>query len=169
MRAQHHFDCCLGPDEGVNPLRTAGNEGQAFSVIRLCRRRYQKSPLRRCFKPRSPWRAGCAGFASGCRSHEQGSESSSLGGCPASCPDTHRSTHGHRHVRNWAFNAIRRSDRESTLLVQRGSANNGDLVVWALSARAATGFLARKTMRAPRCGARKSLLNVRGFRSQARS
>src|SRR5689334_25299742 len=27
---------------------------------------------------------------------------SSLGGCPASCPDAHRPTHGHRHVRNWA-------------------------------------------------------------------
>src|SRR6516165_3657511 len=24
------------------------------------------------------------------------------GGCPASCPDAHRLTHGHRHVRNWA-------------------------------------------------------------------
>src|SRR5437868_3328445 len=28
---------------------------------------------------------------------------SSLGGCPASCPDAHRPTHGHRHVRNWAI------------------------------------------------------------------
>src|SRR5437868_9387367 len=27
---------------------------------------------------------------------------SSLGGCPASCPDTYRLTHDHRHVRNWA-------------------------------------------------------------------
>src|SRR6185312_4909475 len=26
----------------------------------------------------------------------------SLGGCPASCPDTYRLTHDHRHVRNWA-------------------------------------------------------------------
>src|SRR5512132_3199213 len=26
-----------------------------------------------------------------------------LGGCPASCPDAHRPTHGHRHVRNWAI------------------------------------------------------------------
>src|SRR6185295_8754521 len=25
-----------------------------------------------------------------------------LGGCPASCPDTYRLTHDHRHVRNWA-------------------------------------------------------------------
>ncbi len=31
-------------------------------------RRDQKSPLRRCFKPRPPLRAGCAGFASGCQS-----------------------------------------------------------------------------------------------------
>ena len=31
-------------------------------------RRDQKSPFRRCFKPRPPWRAGFAGFASGCRS-----------------------------------------------------------------------------------------------------
>src|SRR6201984_1091319 len=26
----------------------------------------------------------------------------SLGGCPASCPDTYRLTRDHRHVRNWA-------------------------------------------------------------------
>src|ERR687888_1868661 len=25
------------------------------------------------------------------------------GGCPASCPDAHRPTHGRRHVRNWAI------------------------------------------------------------------
>ena len=28
------------------------------------------------------------------------------GGCPASCPDAHRPTHGHRHVRNWAIAQI---------------------------------------------------------------
>src|SRR5882757_4826797 len=33
--------------------------------------------------------------------------SSSLGGCPASCPDTYRLTHDHRHVRNWASLQIR--------------------------------------------------------------
>src|SRR5437868_8554873 len=33
--------------------------------------------------------------------------SSSLGGCPASCPDTYRLTHDHRHVRNWARLEIR--------------------------------------------------------------
>src|SRR6201997_4663805 len=32
--------------------------------------------------------------------------SSSLGGCPASCPDTYRLTHDHRHVRNWAKTQI---------------------------------------------------------------
>jgi len=31
-------------------------------------RRDQKSPLRRCFRPRPPLRTRCAGFASGCRS-----------------------------------------------------------------------------------------------------
>ncbi len=90
------------------PVPHARQDGQAFSVIRHWRRQCQKSPLRRCFKPRSPLRTGCAGFASGCRSHgrrvhEQGREIASLGGCPASCPDAHRPTHGHRHVRNWAF------------------------------------------------------------------
>src|SRR5215475_7277347 len=29
-----------------------------------------------------------------------------LGGCPASCPDTYRLTHDHRHVRNWASSEI---------------------------------------------------------------
>src|SRR3954466_12345598 len=33
---------------------------------------------------------------------ERPSVLSSLGGCPASCPDTYRLTHDHRHVRNWA-------------------------------------------------------------------
>jgi hypothetical protein len=45
-------------------------------------RRDQKSPLRRCFKPRPPLRAGCAGFASGCqssvRSCDLGGESRAL-------------------------------------------------------------------------------------------
>src|ERR1700761_8176973 len=33
--------------------------------------RDQKSPLRRCFKPRPPLSAGCARFASGCRSRSE--------------------------------------------------------------------------------------------------
>ncbi len=61
----------------------------------------QRSPLRRCFKPRPLRRAGCAGFASSCRSDVLKSFRSP-GGWPASCPATYRSTHGHRHVRNWA-------------------------------------------------------------------
>ena len=44
--------------QGLNkPLRCRPLEG----------RRDQRSPLRRCFKPRPPLSAGCAGFASGCR------------------------------------------------------------------------------------------------------
>ena len=69
-------------------------------------RRDQKSPLRRCFKPRPPLSAGCAGFASGCRSRVLRKQLASSGGCPASCPDAHRPTHGHRHVRNWAIRHI---------------------------------------------------------------
>src|SRR5207248_4990422 len=37
---------------------------------------------------------------------------SSLGGCPASCPDAHRPTHGHRHVRNWAIRHLSDSAHE---------------------------------------------------------
>src|ERR1700680_2972446 len=54
-----------------DPVRTAGNEEQASSVARAGgwrTGRDQKSPLRRCFKPRPSWRTRCAGFASGCRS-----------------------------------------------------------------------------------------------------
>jgi hypothetical protein len=43
----------------------------------------QKSPLRRCFKPRPPLSAGCAGFASGCRSR---SETASLVGSLVESP-----------------------------------------------------------------------------------
>src|SRR5881396_3452630 len=34
------------------------------------------------------------------------------GGCPASCPDAHRPTHGHRHVRNWAITHLSDSDMQ---------------------------------------------------------
>ena len=54
-----------------DPVRTPGNDEQASSVARACgwkAGRDQKSPLRRCFKPRPPWRTRCAGFASGCQS-----------------------------------------------------------------------------------------------------
>src|SRR5262249_54827004 len=58
-----------------DPVRTAGNEEQASSVARAGgwrTGRDQKSPLRRCFKPRPPWRTRCAGFASGCQSSVSG-------------------------------------------------------------------------------------------------
>src|SRR5215204_543963 len=81
-------------------------------------RRDLRSPLRRCFKPRPLRRAECAGFASSCRSDVLES-SHSPGGWPASCPATYRSTHGHRHVRNWARIEIIYLSRESTLLRAR--------------------------------------------------
>jgi hypothetical protein len=101
-------------------------EGQASSDIRHWRRHFQKSPIRRCFKPRTPLSAGIAGFASGCRSHEQESEITFLGGCPASCPDAHRSTHGHRHVRKRALNAIIQLSEESTIYRARSRASTDD-------------------------------------------
>src|SRR5262249_15163062 len=62
---------------GRSPFRTAGNDEQASSVAAPAYGRPvddQKSPVRRCFKPRPPWRAGCAGFASGCRSSGFGAQ-----------------------------------------------------------------------------------------------
>ena len=56
---------------GEAPIRTPGNDEQASSVARAGwwkTGRDQKSPLRRCFKPRPSWRTRCAGFASGCQS-----------------------------------------------------------------------------------------------------
>jgi hypothetical protein len=56
---------------GETPIRTRGNDEQASSVARAGgwkTGRDQKSPLRRCFKPRPSWRTRCAGFASGCQS-----------------------------------------------------------------------------------------------------
>ena len=81
-----------------------------FSQSGIRRRRFQKSPFRRCFKPRPPLSAGCAGFASGCRSRRRPSwtpskeEKSSLFRRRLSglLSGPHRSTRGHRHVRNWA-------------------------------------------------------------------
>ena len=76
-----------------------------FGVRPLEGQRDQKSPFRRCFKPRPPLRAGCAGFASGCRSVVR-KQILPSGGCPASCPDAHRPARDHRHVRNWATRDI---------------------------------------------------------------
>src|SRR5271167_2600484 len=89
------------------PFRTAGKDGQALSVSpALAPAVIQKSPsvvaLSRVASgelalPVSPPAAG-----RGCKEVKV----SSLGGCPASCPDAHRPTHGHRHVRNWAISQI---------------------------------------------------------------
>ena len=112
-------------------------------------RRDQRSPFRRCFKPRPPLSAGYAGFASGCRSSVLSDaairSASPPGGCPASCPDAHRSTHGHRHVRNRAVRHIsdlnslssKNRRREENLGAQRARmANSVDVerdALWSLS------------------------------------
>lgn len=49
------------------PHRTPGKEKQASSVPACGGPTRPKKPVRRCFKLRPPWRAGFAGFASGCR------------------------------------------------------------------------------------------------------
>ena len=49
------------------PVRTPGKEKQASSVPTFGGPTRPKKPVRRCFKLRPPWRAGFAGFASGCR------------------------------------------------------------------------------------------------------
>src|SRR5208282_4793018 len=113
----HRRDCCLGPDQGDPVPHCWQRWTSPFGVPGIGAGSEPKKPFRRCFKPRRPWRAGYAGFASGCRSREQGSSVSSLGGCPASCPDAHRPTHGHRHVRNWAISEISYSAALSSVLV----------------------------------------------------
>ena len=50
-----------------DPYRTPGKEKQASSVPACGGPTRPKKPVRRCFKLRPPWRAGFAGFASGCR------------------------------------------------------------------------------------------------------
>ena len=87
--------------KGEAPDRTPGNEKQASSVPTFGGPTRPKKPVRRCFKPRPPLRAGCAGFASGCRLGVSRARLLS-GGCPASCPDAHQPARDHRHVRNWA-------------------------------------------------------------------
>ena len=86
---------------GESPFLTAGKDEQASTVTRAGwwkAGRDQRSPLRRCFKPRPPLRAGCAGFASGCRSSGFGaqaiadsnlrSRSGRLSGLLSGCPPT---------------------------------------------------------------------------------
>ena len=56
----------LGRPRSARPARWTSLFGARAGRWRAGRD--QKSPLRRCFKPRPPLSAGCAGFASGCRS-----------------------------------------------------------------------------------------------------
>ena len=111
-----HHDGCLRPDEGETRSALLAKKDKPFQSIRHFRRRRQKSPLRRCFKPRPPSSTGCAGFASGCRSPRRPVGTSGPSGHLARkrapfrrrlsglLPGPHRSTRSHRHVRNWARN-----------------------------------------------------------------
>ena len=85
-------------------LRTPGNDKQASSIARADiwkAGRDQKSPFVVTLSHVPRLRAGCAGFASGCRLDFSKAKLLS-GGCPASCPDARQPTRDHRHVRNWA-------------------------------------------------------------------
>ena len=59
------LDGCFGLDWG-SPAPRLGKKDKPFQRSGISAG-FQKSPFRRCFKPRPPLSAGCAGFASGCR------------------------------------------------------------------------------------------------------
>ena len=72
MRALHPR-CCLGLErEGPRSARPARMDKPPVSTFGGPTR--PRSPLRRCFKPRPPLSAGCAGFASGCQSSGFGAQ-----------------------------------------------------------------------------------------------
>jgi hypothetical protein len=105
---------CLGLDWGRFPVRTRGNDEQASSVARAgrwnCRTETKKarSVVALSRVPRgergAPVSPPAVNQVFGTRAIRQPYGHCDLvpGGCPASCPDAHRLTHGHRHVRNWA-------------------------------------------------------------------
>jgi len=100
-RFDHTGDCC-GLDWG-SPAPRLGKRDKPFQRSGRYAPAFQKSPIRRCFKPRPPPSARFAGFASGCRSDFlERVLDLSPGGWRASCPATYRPTHVHRHVRIWA-------------------------------------------------------------------
>ena len=80
---------------GEPVVRTPGKKDKPLRLCAFGRAyRDQKSPVRRCFKSRSPVEDRVRRLASGCRFM--------LDDFPASCPEHHRPTHDHRHVRMWA-------------------------------------------------------------------
>src|SRR5262249_58313947 len=102
---------------GESPFRTAGNDEQASTVTRADwwkagRDQEARAVVALSRVPRGERGApGSPPAAGPVVSELRRPRTSSLatvvsglapGGCPASCPDAHRPTHGHRHVRNWA-------------------------------------------------------------------
>ena len=71
-----------------NPHRTPGKEKQASSVPTFGGSARPKKPVRRCFKLRPPWRAGFAGFASGCRLLSGSGVATWIAGSGGSTPTT---------------------------------------------------------------------------------
>ena len=111
-------------------------------------RRDQRSPLRRCFKPRPPLSAGCAGFASGCRlsgselkrsriSHEKlGVCSGRLSGLLSGCPPTDTRPQARAKLGGRDISAL--ATRCKSFLLLRGffSRVRGEMVTQALRQRA---------------------------------
>src|ERR1700730_1274111 len=164
------------------------------------RRKSPKKPDPSFLKAASPVENEVRRFASGCQSRLQGAKRPStaslerdaglpslrltslglkrpsvlpsLGGCPASCPDTYRLTHDHRHVRNWAIPQIRVltllcknffrlrqnfPNRSLRRRAQRARVSENEQTLSFLttpehSRRAARGFCCRADLRAARKG-----------------
>ncbi len=100
-RVVHTRPCCLpiglGSPRSARPAMMNKPLRRPEPVVETGRD--QKSPVRRCFKPRPPLRTGCAGFASGCRSSVRSSNnpatlrssrsrSGRLSGLLSGCPPT---------------------------------------------------------------------------------
>ena len=100
-RVIHTRPCCLpiglGSPRSARPAMMNKPLRRPEPVVETGRD--QKSPLRRCFKPRPPLRTGYAGFASGCRSSVRSSNnpatlrssrsrSGRLSGLLSGCPPT---------------------------------------------------------------------------------
>src|SRR5262249_1379228 len=87
------------------PVPHGRQDEQASSVLTFGQPTRPKKPIRRCFKPRPPLSAGCAGFASGCRSRSEVGKSNLrrlsglLSGClPIDTRPQARAKLGERHI-----------------------------------------------------------------------
>src|SRR5216684_2026544 len=133
---------------GRSPIRTRGNDEQASSVARAGgwrTGRDQKSPLRRCFKPRPPWRTRYAGFASGCQSSVRSSNdptalrssrsrSGRLSGLLSGCPPIDTRPQARAKLGKLQISYFRRSCKRFESLTRTWEQKNFEIVVACLNA-----------------------------------